>query len=47
LPVIFITAHDDIGIREQAMSAGALAYLRKPFNDEILFSTVRSALGME
>ncbi|MFL9936248.1 response regulator [Paraburkholderia sp. RL18-103-BIB-C] len=47
LPIIFITAHDDVGIREQALSAGALAYLRKPFNDEIFFRTVRSALGME
>ncbi|MFL9935588.1 response regulator [Paraburkholderia sp. RL18-103-BIB-C] len=47
LPIIFITAHDDIGIHEQALSAGALAYLLKPFNDEIFFRAVRSALGME
>src|SRR5579871_5178712 len=28
LPVIFITAHDDINIREEALAAGAIAYLR-------------------
>ncbi|MGF6754961.1 response regulator transcription factor [Paraburkholderia sp. GAS42] len=44
IPVIFITAHDDIGVREQALSAGALAYLRKPFNDELFVKTVRAAL---
>ncbi|MGF6776243.1 response regulator transcription factor [Paraburkholderia sp. GAS334] len=44
IPVIFITAHDDIGVREQALSAGALAYLRKPFNDELFVKTVRTAL---
>ncbi len=44
LPVIFITAHDDIGVREQALAAGAVAFLRKPFNDEIFIMAVRTAL---
>jgi FixJ family two-component response regulator len=44
MPVIFITAHDDIGVREQALAAGAVAYLRKPFNDELFVRTVRAAL---
>ncbi|MBB5460277.1 response regulator transcription factor [Paraburkholderia sp. Cpub6] len=44
LPVIFITAHDDISVREQALSAGAIAYLRKPFDDELFIKTVRAAL---
>jgi FixJ family two-component response regulator len=35
LPVIFITAHDEIGVRERALQAGAVAFLRKPFNDEM------------
>jgi FixJ family two-component response regulator len=35
LPVIFITAHDDAGVREQALAEGAVAFLRKPFDDEI------------
>ena len=46
LPVIFITAHDDIGVREQALAAGAVAYLRKPFNDELFVKTVCAALGI-
>jgi FixJ family two-component response regulator len=46
LPVIFITAHDDIGVREQALSAGAVAYLRKPFDDELFIRIVRTALGI-
>jgi FixJ family two-component response regulator len=45
LPVIFITAHDDIGVREQALAGGAVAYLRKPFNDELFVKTVRAAIG--
>jgi FixJ family two-component response regulator len=47
LPIIFITAHDDIAVREQALSAGALAYLRKPFKDELFVRTVRAALDIE
>ncbi|MFJ1258197.1 response regulator transcription factor [Cupriavidus sp. CuC1] len=46
MPVIFITAYDDIAVREQALAAGAAAYLRKPFNDELFVMTVRSALGL-
>jgi FixJ family two-component response regulator len=45
LPVIFITAHDEIDVREQALSAGAFAYLRKPFGDELFVKTVRAAIG--
>jgi len=44
IPVVFITAHDDIGVREHALAAGAVAYLRKPFNDELFVKTVRAAL---
>jgi FixJ family two-component response regulator len=44
IPVIFITAHDEIGVREHALAAGAVAYLRKPFNDELFVRTVRAAL---
>jgi FixJ family two-component response regulator len=45
IPVIFITAHDDIGIREQGLGAGAVAFLRKPFNDEVLITTLRAAVA--
>ena len=44
LPVIFITAHDVVGVRERALAAGAVALLRKPFNDELLINTLRGAL---
>ncbi|MFL9904518.1 response regulator [Paraburkholderia fungorum] len=47
IPVIFITAHDEIGVREHALAGGALAYLRKPFDDELFVRTVRAALGSE
>ena len=33
-----------VGVRERALAAGAVALLRKPFNDELLISTVRAAL---
>src|SRR5216684_5728460 len=46
IPVIFITAHDDAVVREQALAAGAAGYLRKPFNDEILIKAVRSAISL-
>jgi FixJ family two-component response regulator len=46
MSVVFITAHDDVGVREQALAAGAVAYLRKPFNDALLIRTVCVALGI-
>ena len=45
IPVIFITAHDDLGARERALAAGAIAFIRKPFQDEILIKTMRQALN--
>ena len=44
IPIIFITAYDDKESRGRAMQAGAVAFLSKPFNDEQLLQTVRSAL---
>ncbi len=43
-PVIFITAHDEVGPRERAIEAGAIAFLRKPFNDELFIRTLHAAL---
>ena len=44
IPLIFITAHDQVGVREKALAAGAVAFLRKPFGDELLIETLREAL---
>jgi FixJ family two-component response regulator len=45
VPVILITAYDDIAVREQGLASGALGYLRKPFNDALLIKAVHAALG--
>ena len=47
LPIIFITAHDEANVRERALAAGAVAFVRKPFNDELLIKTLRAALKSE
>jgi FixJ family two-component response regulator len=44
IPTIFITAHGDEKMRLQAMRAGAVEFLAKPFDDEALLERVRSAL---
>ena len=44
IPIIFITAHGDEGMRTQALWAGAVEFLAKPFDDEVLLDTVRAAL---
>ena len=44
IPTIFITAYDEEDSRGRAIQAGAVAFLDKPFNDEQLLQTLRSAL---
>jgi FixJ family two-component response regulator len=44
IPTIFITAHADGEMRLQAMRAGAVEFLTKPFDDGILLERVRMAL---
>ena len=44
IPTIFITAHGDAQMRMQALRAGAVEFLAKPFDDEALLETVRAAL---
>jgi FixJ family two-component response regulator len=44
IPIIFITAHEDDDARTQALQAGAVAFLNKPFSDEVFLSAVESAL---
>ena len=43
-PIIFITAHGDEKVRLQALRAGAVEFLVKPFDDEALLERVRAAL---
>lgn len=45
IPIIFITAHDDVSLRERAEESGAAAYLCKPFNDELLLDAIRGVVG--
>ncbi len=44
MPIIFITGHGDVPMTVQAMKAGAVEFLTKPFNDETLLTAVRQAL---
>lgn len=44
IPTIFVTAHGDSKMRMQALRAGAVEFLAKPFDDEALLQSVRAAL---
>jgi FixJ family two-component response regulator len=44
MPIIFITGHGDVPMTVQAMKAGAIEFLTKPFSDEILLSAIRHAI---
>jgi FixJ family two-component response regulator len=44
IPAIFISAHGDEKMRLQAMRGGAVKFFAKPFDDEILLASVRTAL---
>jgi FixJ family two-component response regulator len=54
LPIIFITGHGDVAMTVQAMKAGAMEFLTKPFADDVLLDAIRdgiersrAALGQE
>jgi len=44
MPIIFITGHGDVPMTVQAMKAGAVEFLTKPFSDDLLLSAVRAAI---
>jgi FixJ family two-component response regulator len=46
IPIIFITAHGDARMRIRAMREGAVEFLAKPFDHQLLLKRVRSALNM-
>ena len=45
IPTILITAYPDERVRAQALNAGVLCYLAKPFNESELLACIHSALG--
>ena len=45
IPIIFITAQGDEKMRMQALRAGAVEFLTKPLDDEVLLDSVRAALN--
>src|SRR5512147_17761 len=47
LPVIVITGHGDISLAVEAMKIGAVDFLEKPFDDDLLIASVRSALDRD
>ena len=44
MPIIFITGHGDVPMTVQAMKAGAVEFLTKPFHDDVLLTAIRAAL---
>ena len=44
-PIIFVTAHDDREVRDEAVRAGCVAYLRKPVASRALLEAVAKAMG--
>jgi FixJ family two-component response regulator len=44
MPIIFVTGHGDVPMTVQAMKAGAVEFLTKPFDDEALLTAIRHAI---
>ncbi len=46
IPIIFVTAYGDAGMRIEAMREGAVEFLAKPFDHQLLLKAVRAALAI-
>jgi FixJ family two-component response regulator len=47
IPIIFLTGHGDIPMSVKALKAGAVDFIEKPFNDEVLLSCIREAIAKD
>jgi len=47
IPIIIITGHGDVPMAVRAMKSGAVDFIEKPFNDELLLESIRNALNYD
>ncbi|HBH35933.1 MAG TPA: DNA-binding response regulator [Gammaproteobacteria bacterium] len=47
LPVVIITGHGDVSMAVRALKAGAMDFIEKPFDDELLLASIQSALSLD
>jgi RNA polymerase sigma factor (sigma-70 family) len=47
IPIIIITGHGDVPMAVRAMKSGAIDFIEKPFNDELLLESIRNALALD
>jgi FixJ family two-component response regulator len=47
LPIIFISGHGDVPLAVRVMKAGAIDFLTKPFNDQVLIESINKALRID